>query len=110
MEITFPAAELASFCRRHGIRSLALFGSLLHGNAQAGSDIDFLVEYEPEQKIGLFAMTQMESELSDLLERPVDLRTAQDLSVYFRDQVLAEAQVLYETCRSQRSLLIFGTD
>ena len=92
-----PTAELALFCRSHGIRALAVFGSLLHGNAHAGSDLDLLVEYEPQQKIGLFAMAQMESELSALLKRPVELRTAQDLSVYFRDSVLAEAQALYES-------------
>jgi predicted nucleotidyltransferase len=92
-----PMMELASFCRRRGVRSLALFGSYLHGNTHPGSDIDLLVEYYPEQRIGLFAMAEMESELSHLLKRAVDLRTAQDLSVYFRDHVLAEAQVLYES-------------
>ena len=99
LKTIYPTAELSAFCRRHKIRSLALFGSLLHGNAHAGSDIDLLVEYEPEQKIGLFAMAQMERELSALLERLVDLRTAQDLSVYFRDRVISEAQILYEARR-----------
>ena len=95
-ETTYPAAELSLFCRRHGIRSLALFGSLLHGNSHRDSDIDLLVEYDPQQKVGLFAMAQMEAELSALFGRQVDLRTAQDLSPYFRDSVLAEAQTLYE--------------
>ena len=92
-----PLMELASFCRHRRIRSLALFGSYLHGNVHSDSDIDLLVEYEPEQPVGLFAMAEMESELSILLKRTVDLRTAQDLSIYFRDHVLAEAQVLYES-------------
>ena len=91
-----PTLELDSFCRRRGVRSLALFGSYLHGNAHPGSDIDLLVEYHPEQNVGLFAMAEMEIELSHLLKQTVDLRTAQDLSVYFRDHVLAEARVLYE--------------
>ena len=97
LKTTYPAPELSLFCRRHGIRSLALFGSVLHGSSHRDSDIDLLVEYDPQQKVGLFAMTQMEAELSTLFGQPVDLRTAQDLSPYFRDCVLAEAQILYES-------------
>ena len=96
-DMTDPVPELGVFCRHHGIRSLALFGSVLHGTSHKDSDVDLLVEYAPEQKIGLFAVAQMEIELSSLLNRPVDLRTAQDLSPYFRDSVLAEARVLYES-------------
>ena len=95
--LNLSTADLAEFCRRNGIRFLALFGSLLHGSSRDGSDIDLLVEYDPKLKIGLFAMTQMEIELTDLMKRPVDLRTAQDLSSYFRDHVLSEAQILYES-------------
>lgn len=95
--ITYSMAELSFFCRRNGIRSLALFGSLLHGKSHPNSDIDLLIEYNPQQKVGLFAMSQMEAELSALFGRLVDLRTAQDLSPYFRDSVLAEARVLYES-------------
>lgn len=95
MNTKLPIAELTLFCRRNGIRTLSLFGSHLHGNTHADSDVDLLVEYGPEQRVGLFAMTRMEWELSELVGRPVDLRTAQDLSVYFRDKVLSEAQVLY---------------
>ncbi len=94
---TYPTVELSLFCRRHGIRFLALFGSVLHAESRAGSDIDLLVEYDPQQKVGLFAMTQMEAELSALFGQPVDLRTAQDLSPYFRGRVLAEARILYES-------------
>ena len=97
LEITLPTVELASFCRHHGIRYLALFGSHLHGDSRIDSDVDLLVEFEPEQRTGMFGITQMEIDLSELLGRPVDLRTAQDLSIYFRDTVLAEAHVLYES-------------
>jgi predicted nucleotidyltransferase len=95
-ELFLPMTKIALFCREHGIRSLSLFGSVLHGNAHRGSDIDLLVEYDPNRQVGLFAVAEMEGELSALLERPVDLRTLQDLSLYFRDSVLAEARVLYE--------------
>lgn len=97
LSTTCPAAQLELFCRRYGIRSLAVFGSLLHGNAHAGSDLDLLVDYAPNQKISLFAVAQMEIELSVLFGQTVDLRTAEDLSPYFRESVLAEAQVLYES-------------
>ncbi len=97
LNTTYSASELSAFCRRRGIRSLALFGSRIHGNAHDSSDLDLLVEYVPQQKVGLFAMTQMEAELSDFFGQPVDLRTAQDLSPYFRDKVLAEALVIYES-------------
>ena len=90
-----PRERLADFCRRNGIRSLALFGSFLHGDARPGSDIDLLVSYGPQHRVGLFDMARMAFELSDMVGRPVDLRTAQDLSPYFRDRVVAEARCLY---------------
>jgi len=87
--------ELIEFCRKNGIRSLSLFGSFLHGNAKPDSDIDFLVDFEPSEHVGLFALSRMELELTDLFNRPVDLRTAQDLSPYFRQRVLEEAALIY---------------
>jgi predicted nucleotidyltransferase len=88
---------LADFCRRRAIRKLSLFGSLLKGTARADSDIDLLVEFEPNKEPGLIAFAGMEIELSDLLGgRKVDLRTPRDLSHYFRDQVLRAAEVQYE--------------
>jgi len=92
-----PPKELAAFCRRHHIRRLALFGSALHGDFGPESDLDLLVEFEPGQIPTLFDIAGMEQELSRLLGgRKVDLRTPEDLSRYFRHQVLAEAEVQYE--------------
>lgn len=93
----FPEHErLAELCRRHHIRRLALFGSTLSGRAQATSDIDLLVEFEPEQIPGLFGLAAIEAELSTLLGgRRVDLRTAADLSRHFRNDVLRTAEVQY---------------
>jgi len=94
--IELPKEELAAFCRRHHIRRLALFGSALRGDFGPESDVDFLVEFEPDQIPTLFDIAGMERELSALLGgRKVDLRTPEDLSRYFRDQVLAEAEVQY---------------
>lgn len=82
-------ATLAQFCQVHRIRRLALFGSQLKGTAKPESDIDLLVEFLPEAQPTLFDMARIEIELSEALgERKVDLRTPQDLSRYFRDEVV----------------------
>ena len=93
----FPDREaLASLCRRHRIRQLSLFGSTLKGAARPDSDIDLLVEFEPQAKPGLIALAGIELELSLLLNgRKVDLRTPHDLSRYFREEVLRTAEVQY---------------
>lgn len=89
-------AALAALCRRHHIRRLALFGSVLKGTARVDSDIDLLVEFEPGAEPGLIGLAGIEAELSALLGgRRVDLRTPQDLSRYFRDDVVRNAQVQY---------------
>jgi uncharacterized protein len=89
-------AMLAEFCRRHHIRRLSLFGSVLKGTARPDSDIDLLVEFEPGKAPGLLELAGMEIELSQRLEgRRVDLRTPEDLSRYFRDDVLRTAEVQY---------------
>ena len=87
---------LAAFCARHNIRRLSLFGSRLVGVERPGSDVDLLVEFEPGKVPGLLAVASMEAELSELLGgRPVDLRTPQDLSRYFREDVVRSAEVQY---------------
>ncbi|HEV2122033.1 MAG TPA: nucleotidyltransferase family protein [Chloroflexota bacterium] len=88
-------AALSQFCRRHHIRRLALFGSVLRDDFGPESDIDVLVEFEPEHIPGL-AFFAMQDELSELLQRPVDLNTLEWLSPYFREAVAREAVVLYD--------------
>ncbi|MBI4202934.1 MAG: nucleotidyltransferase family protein [Chloroflexi bacterium] len=85
---------LADFCRRHHIRKLALFGSVLREDFRPDSDIDVLVEFEAGHTPGL-AFFSMQDELSELLGRKVDLNTPQFLSPYFRQQVLDEAETYY---------------
>ena len=92
--VSIDEEKIAAFCRKHHIRRLALFGSTLRGDATAGSDLDVLVEFEPDHTPGL-AFFAIETELSELLGRRVDLNTPGFLSPYFRDQVLAEAEVQY---------------
>jgi len=94
--IILPKDQIAEFCRRRHIRRLALFGSALRGDFGPESDVDLLVEFEPDRIPSFFDIAGMEQELSALLGgRKVDLRTPEDLSRYFRDQVLAEAEVQY---------------
>jgi predicted nucleotidyltransferase len=94
--VTMPSKEqLAEFSKQHHIRKLALFGSILREDFGPDSDIDILVEFEPEHIPGLFDLMKMEEELSSLFGRIVDLRTPKDLSRYFRDEVLERAEVQY---------------
>ena len=94
--ITVDRSRLAEFCRRHHIRRLALFGSALREDFGEESDVDMLVEFEPGHMPGLLGMARLERELSQILGgRKVDLRTPEDLSRYFRDEVLREAEVQY---------------
>jgi hypothetical protein len=89
-----PKDLLVEFCRKHYITRLALFGSVLREDFGPDSDIDVLVEFEPGHVPG-FGIIDMENELSQLVERRVDLRTPGDLSRYFRDKVVREARVEY---------------
>ena len=97
--IPVPHDAIADFCRRHGIRRLAFFGSVLRDDFTPESDVDVLVEYEPERLPGLLGMAGQEIELSKLLGRKADLRTPEDLSRYFRAEVLAEAKTEYVAAR-----------
>jgi uncharacterized protein len=91
-----PKDLVQEFCRKHHIRRLSIFGSYLREDFGPESDIDFLVEFEKGCTPGYFELADMEEQLSELLGGPkVDLRTPQELSRYFRDEVMAEAEVHY---------------
>jgi uncharacterized protein len=93
-QLEIPHGKLAAFCRKHHIRQMSFFGSILRDDFKAGSDIDVLVEFEPAHIPGL-AFFAMQEELSEILGRNVDLNTPNFLSRDFRDQVLSEAEVLF---------------
>jgi uncharacterized protein len=89
-----PQEALRRFCEQHHIRRISLFGSVLRGEERPDSDIDLLVEFDPGQTPGYIALAGIESELSELLGgRSVDLRTQADLSRYFREDVIREAEL-----------------
>lgn len=93
--VEIPRDQIQAFCRRNRIRRLALFGSILREDFRPESDVDVLVEFEPGARTG-FAFFGMQEELSELLGRSVDLHTPGFLSKYFRDEVMHEAEVLYD--------------
>lgn len=93
--IDLPKGKIAEFCKKNHIRKLSLFGSVLHGDFGADSDIDFLVEFDPDHIPGFIRLAGMEIELSEILGRKVDLRTPQELSRYFRQEVVDSAEVQY---------------
>jgi uncharacterized protein len=94
--VNIPLEQIAEFCRRHRIRKLALFGSVLRDDFKEDSDVDVLVEFEPGVAVGLNFFS-IERELSLLLGRKVDLNTSGFLGKYVRDQILNEAEVQYES-------------
>lgn len=93
--IDVPHESIAAFCRRHHVRRLAFFGSVLRDDFGPESDVDVLVEFEAGARVGLIRFAAMEIELGELLGRRVDLRTPADLSRYFRSEVLRTAETLY---------------
>ncbi|MHB1157530.1 MAG: nucleotidyltransferase family protein [Phycisphaerales bacterium] len=93
--IDIPREAIAAFCRRNRIRRLSVFGSVLRDDFRSDSDIDMLVEFEPDARVSLFDVGGMMYELTEMLGRQVDLRTPADLSRYFREQVIADSELLY---------------
>ncbi len=95
IKIVIDRQQIADFCRRHRVRKLALFGSVLREDFRPDSDVDVLVEFEPGMTAGFLRLAAMELELSKIVQRRIDLRTPAELSRYFREDVLRTAEVQY---------------
>lgn len=95
-QIDIPSRAVADFCRRHQIRRLSLFGSVLRSDFSSTSDVDVLVDFEPGARMGLISLAGMEIELSQLLGRRVEIHTVKGLNPNFRDAVLETAEAQYE--------------
>lgn len=93
--IGIDKGRTTDFCVKNHITSLAFFGSVLRDDFTPGSDVDVLVEFEPDYVPGLITLAGMEIELAEILGRKVDLRTSEDLSPYFRQEVVKAAEVQY---------------
>jgi uncharacterized protein len=94
--IAVPREQVADFCRRHHIRRLALFGSVLRDDFRPESDVDVLVEFEPEHRYTYFTLAQIEEELAGLLGRKVDVHVPKSLHPFIRDKVLGQAEPVYD--------------
>lgn len=95
LPIAIPADAVAEFCRRNQIRRLSLFGSVLRSDFGPRSDVDVLIEFEKGHRVGLVGLARMQRELGSLIGRTVDLRTPNDLSPRFREEVLKAALPQY---------------
>ena len=93
--VEVPEAAVADFCRRHQVKELAVFGSAARGDMRADSDIDLLVDFLPEARVGLLDLAGMMIEFSDLVGRKVDIAVKPGLKPRVRDEVLSEARPLY---------------
>ena len=97
MNIKIPKKQLEEFCKKNYITKLSLFGSSLRDDFGPNSDVDILVEFGPDAQIGLIGFAGLELELSEILGRKVDLNTPDSVSKYYREKVLAKAEVQYDT-------------
>jgi predicted nucleotidyltransferase len=93
--IEVPSEQITEFCRRNHIRRLALFGSVLRDDFTPESDVDVLVEFEPDHRFTYFTLARVEDDLSALLGRKVDLHVPRMLHPFLRDKVLSQAEELY---------------
>lgn len=91
-----PIEQIRAYCDRHPIQRLAVFGSALRDDFGSKSDVDLLVEYVPGVPVSLMDMAEQEIELAGIVQRRVDLRTPNELSRHFRQQVIEGAMVIYE--------------
>ncbi|MBI1788485.1 MAG: nucleotidyltransferase family protein [Acidobacteria bacterium] len=94
-QLNLPAVQIAEICRRHRVRELCVFGSVARGDVRPDSDIDLLVEFDPDAGVGLLRFAHLMNELTDLLGKKVDLVPKQGLKPLIRDAVLADARVIY---------------
>ena len=94
-EIAFPLHKIAELCRRYHVRELAVFGSAARGEVRPESDIDLLVEFDPDARVGLIDYASLMLDLTSLLGRNVDLVDKGGLKPLIRSDILAEARTLY---------------
>jgi predicted nucleotidyltransferase len=94
-KLKFPIESIQSLCRRYRVRELSVFGSALREDFKTDSDVDLLVEFEPDAQIGFISLSRMQRELSAILQRPVDLVPKGGLKPTIRQEVLSTAEVIY---------------
>ena len=95
LSIILPLAEISQLCRRYHVMDLSIFGSALREDFRADSDVDLLVQFEPEARIGLMTYARLQRELSEAIGRPVDLVARNGLKPLVRDEVLNSVRSIY---------------
>lgn len=101
LPISLSEDSIQEFCQRHHIGWLALFGSILRDDFRPESDLDVLVEFEPDYVPGLMGLLQMQDEFARLTGRTVDLLTPRFLHRQIRQQVLDQARGIYDAAQRQ---------
>ena len=96
LNLEIPKEKIAEFCKKNHIRKLSLFGSSVRRDFRSDSDIDILVEFEPDARVGLIKLAGLELELSKIFGRKVDLNTPGFINKYYREKVFSEAEVQYD--------------
>jgi len=94
-KIDLPIKEITALCKRYNVRELAVFGSAVKNKLRSDSDIDLLVEFEPDAQVGFITLSRMQRELSGLMHRKVDLVPKGGLKPILRQEILSAAKVLY---------------
>jgi predicted nucleotidyltransferase len=94
--LQFPKDKIAEFCKKNHIRKLSIFGSALRKDFGVDSDVDILVEFEPNARVGLIRLAGLEIELAGIIGRKVDLNTPGFLSKYYREAVIGDSEVQYD--------------
>jgi predicted nucleotidyltransferase len=95
--INVPTEKIADICRRYRIAELSIFGSVLRDDFRPDSDVDLLVEFQPDARVGFIELGRLERDLENLFGRKVDLITKRSVRPELRDEILGSAQVLYAT-------------
>ena len=95
LPIILPLADISQLCRRYQVMNLSVFGSALREDFGADSDVDLLVQFEPEARIGLMTYARLQRELSEVIGRPVDLVARNGLKPLVRDEILSSVRSIY---------------
>ena len=95
VRIKIPKKEIHAFCRRYQVQKMALFGSVLGDHFHAESDVDVLVSFQPNARVGFITFSRMQRELAELLKRPVDLVPMDGIKPVIRESVLANIEEIY---------------
>lgn len=94
-DLKVDQVKLEEMCRKYQVEFLGVFGSVARGQQRSESDVDLLVRFSPDAKIGYFKLYEIEKNFSKILNNPVDLVTEESLSPYIKDRVFSDLRPIY---------------